>query len=69
MKPILYPILIIAIAALCIGCGSAQSAATAAPEPDSPEAPGGEGLKRTAGQQSGKRGSGNDAHEDRRDRC
>ncbi len=32
MKPILYPILIIAIAALCIGCGSVQSAATAAPE-------------------------------------
>ena len=32
MKPILYPILIIAIAALCVGCGSVQSAATAAPE-------------------------------------
>lgn len=39
MKPILSLILIIIIAALCIGCGSAQSAATAAPEPSqAPEA-------------------------------
>ena len=32
MKPILSLILIIVIAALCVGCGSAQSAATASPE-------------------------------------
>lgn len=39
MKPILSLLLIITMAALCIGCGSAQSAATSAPEPgQSPEA-------------------------------
>ena len=38
MKPILSLLLIITMAALCIGCGSAKSAATSAPEPEqSPE--------------------------------
>ena len=34
MKPIFSLVLIIILAALCVGCGSAQSAATAPPEPE-----------------------------------
>ena len=38
MKPILSLLLVITMAALCIGCGSAKRAATSAPEPEqSPE--------------------------------